>query len=243
MSQIPPVIAHRGAAALAPENTLAAFRRAAALGATWVELDCQLTSDKVPVVIHDLKLRRTSSGRGLICRRSAAQLRDLDAGSWFDPSFSAERIPTLAEALTEIARLGLGVNIEIKPSPGQAEETGRLAMRVASQVWPRRAPPPLVSSFARASLAAVQDERPDWPRGLLSVALPRDWRTALSDLGCVTINLHHLRLSAERVAMIRESGYAVLAFTVNEPERAQELWQWGVTSVFTDHPERLLPLI
>ena len=239
----PPVIAHRGAAALAPENTLASFRRAAEMGARWVELDCQLTADKVPVVIHDLRLGRTTSGRGQVCRRSLAELRSLDAGSWFAPAFAAERIPTLAQALSEIARLGLGVNIEIKPSRGQEAETGRLAMRAAAAVWPQQAPPPLVSSFARAALAAARSECPDWPRGLLATALPRDWRTALHDLGCRTINLDHQRLSADRVAMIRESDYAVLAYTVNDPTRARELWGWGVSSVFTDNLDRLLPLI
>lgn len=243
MQPLPPVIAHRGAAALAPENTLAAFRRAAELGARWVELDCQLTADKVPVVIHDLRLGRTTSGRGPVCRRSLAELRGLDAGSWFASGFSAERVPTLAEALTEIARLGLGVNIEIKPSRGQEVETARLALRTAAEVWPATAPPPLVSSFARDALATARAECPDWPRGLLAIALPRDWRMALADLGCATINLDHHRLNAERVAMICQTGYAVLAYTVNDPGRAQDLWRWGVSSVFTDDPERLLPLL
>lgn len=243
MQPLPPVIAHRGAAALAPENTLAAFRRAAELGARWVELDCQLTADKVPVVIHDLRLGRTTSGRGPVCRRSFAELQGLDAGSWFESGFASERVPSLAEALTEIARLGLGVNIEIKPAYGQEVETARRAMRVAAATWPAEAPPPLISSFARDALATSRAECPHWPRGLLATALPRDWRTALQDLGCATINLDHHRLSAERVAMIRQTGYAVLAYTVNDPVRARELWRWGVSSLFTDDLERLLPLL
>lgn len=239
----PPIIAHRGAAALAPENTLASFRRAAQLGAAWVELDCQLSADKVPVVIHDMRLGRTTSGRGSVCRRRLAELRQLDAGSWFGAPFSAERIPTLAEALAAIAELGLGVNIEIKPARGQEEDTARLALRAATDAWPASAPPPLISSFARSALAVALAERRDWPRGLLAVGLPRDWQTALAELDCATVNLDHSRLNAERVALVRRAGYAVLAYTVNQPTRAQQLWQWGVASVFTDVPEQLLPLL
>lgn len=238
-----PVIAHRGAAAQAPENTLASFRRAAQLGAGWVELDVQLSADKVPVVIHDLRLGRTTSGRGAVCRRTAAELKHLDAGAWFAPTYAGQRIPTLAEALAEIAALGMGVNIEIKPARGQDEETARLALRVAAAAWPATAPPPLVSSFSRPALAVARAEQAGWPRGLLAEALPRDWPTVLRDLGCATINLEHGRLTPERVAAIRQSGYAVLAFTVNEPERARMLWQWGVASVFSDVPEQLLPLV
>jgi glycerophosphoryl diester phosphodiesterase len=240
MPRTPPVIAHRGAAAIAPENTLASFRRAAELGARWIEFDCQLTADKVPVVIHDLRLGRTTTGRGKVCRCDSGHLRTLDAGAWFSPDFSGERVPTLAEVLADAAALGLGVNIELKPAPGQEEETARLALRVAAGVWPDHAPPPLVSSFARASLMVARRERPDWPRGLLSIGLPRDWRSALRDLDCATLNLAHQRLTPERVAAVRTAGYAVLAYTVNDPDRARELWRWGVASVFTDDPQRLL---
>lgn len=236
----PPIIAHRGAAGLAPENTLAAFRRAAELGAAWVELDCQLSADKVPVVIHDLRLGRTTSGRGQVCRRTLCELQRYDAGAWFAPGFAGQRIPTLAEALAEIARLGLGLNIEIKPAPGQEEETAVRALRVAAAAWPATLPPPLISSFARASLAVAKAEHRAWPRGLLVAGLPRDWETVLAELDCATVNLDHQHLSAERVALVRRAGYTVLAYTVNQPERALELWRWGVASVFTDVPDRLL---
>lgn len=238
--QLPPIIAHRGAAGLAPENTLVAFRRAAELGAAWVELDCQLSADKVPVVIHDLRLGRTTSGRGQVCRRTLTELRRYDAGAWFAPAFAGQRIPTLAEALAEIARLGLCVNIEIKPAPGQEEDTARRALQVAAEVWPATQPPPLISSFARPALAVAKVECRAWPRGLLAIGLPRDWESVLAALDCATVNLDHQHLSAERVALLRRAGYTVLAYTINRPERAVELWQWGVASVFTDVPDRLL---
>src|SRR5580704_12278143 len=92
--RLPPVIGHRGAAAQAPENTLAGFRAARALGCAWVEFDVRLTVDGVPVVCHDDKLDRTSNGRGRISKLPLAAIRMLDAGSWFGPAFAGERIPT-----------------------------------------------------------------------------------------------------------------------------------------------------
>ena len=94
-----PVIGHRGAAARAPENTLAGLRRARELGAAWVEFDVMLTADRVPVLIHDETLERTTTGRGEVARHTAAEIRALDAGGWFAPEFAGERVPTLAEAV------------------------------------------------------------------------------------------------------------------------------------------------
>lgn len=111
------VIAHRGASAHAPENTLAAFRLARAQGADWFELDCTLSADGAVVVIHDDTLNRTTSGTGPVADRTLAELRALDAGGWFDPSFAGEPLPTLAEALA-LGDEATGVYVEIKRFPG-----------------------------------------------------------------------------------------------------------------------------
>ncbi len=93
------VVAHRGASGHAPENTLAAFRRAVELGANFIETDLQLSRDARFVAIHDDTLDRTTSGHGPIHGLALAELRELDAGSWFGPQFAGERIPTLEEIL------------------------------------------------------------------------------------------------------------------------------------------------
>jgi len=98
---------------VAPENTLAAFRRAITDGADAIELDVRLTSDGEVVVIHDSRLERTTNGRGWVERTTLADLQRLSAGAWFHRKFSGERIPTLAEVL-RITRTRIGVNIEIK---------------------------------------------------------------------------------------------------------------------------------
>src|SRR5258708_11793081 len=105
---LPRIIAHRGASAIAPENTLAAFRAAAVSGATWVEFDVSLTKDGRPVVFHDDLLDRTTDGTGLLAETPFEILTHLDAGSWFAPDFSGEMVPTLEEDLVTHAGLAMG---------------------------------------------------------------------------------------------------------------------------------------
>lgn len=114
------VIAHRGASAAAPENTLAAFRLAHELGADWFELDCTLTKDGEVVCIHDGKVDRTTNADGEVAQMLLADLKKLDAGSWRDPKYAGEPLPTLAETL-DFARKRIGVYIEIKNSDNDAE--------------------------------------------------------------------------------------------------------------------------
>jgi glycerophosphoryl diester phosphodiesterase len=119
------VVAHRGASAQAPENTLAAFRRALELGSDWVELDCTLSADRQVVVIHDDTLERTTDGVGPVGERTFDELRALDAGVWRDPEFAGERIPLLIEVL-ELARGKAGVLVEVKLRDRDAARRGRL---------------------------------------------------------------------------------------------------------------------
>ena len=108
------VIAHRGASAYAPENTLAAFALAKEMNADWFELDCTLSRDGHVVVIHDDTLDRTTNGEGPVRDRTLAELKQLDAGSWKDPRFAGERLPLLVEALELARERRIGVYIEIK---------------------------------------------------------------------------------------------------------------------------------
>ncbi|MBI1320793.1 MAG: hypothetical protein GC168_17855 [Candidatus Hydrogenedens sp.] len=112
-ANLPIIIAHRGASAYAPENTLAAFELAAEQGAPWYELDCHLSKDGVAVVIHDGDLERTTGVVGQVRDKTLDELKTLDAGTWFSPDFAGERLPTLAEALA-MAKGRIGVYVEIK---------------------------------------------------------------------------------------------------------------------------------
>ncbi len=234
--RLPPVIGHRGAAAWAPENTLAGLRRAKALGCTWVEFDVRLTGDGAPVLCHDPLLDRTTNGSGLVSAKSLAAIRECDAGSWFDPSFAGERVPTLDEVLLLAAELDLGANVEMKSDRGREYATAA-AVATTVQRLRGRTPAVLVSSFLPSALAALRELAPQIPRGLLFRFIPRGWAELALRLGCTMIGADQRRLRPSRVAAIRAAGYKLAAFTVNDPARARLLFDWGVTSVFSDAPD------
>lgn len=239
---LPRVIGHRGAAAHAPENTLASFRKAARLGATMVEFDVKLTRNRVPVVIHDDTLDRTTDGSGPVANADFAALRMLDAGRKFAPEFRGERIPTLDEVLTLALELGLAVNIEIKPCPGREAETAEVALAAARRLWPQDRPAPLVSSFEIESLLKAREIAPDWPRGYLIWDRPAVWAANADAVDAATINISHEKETPATIAEYRATGRPVLAYTVNEAERAKALFDLGVAGVFTDAPDRILAL-
>ena len=123
MLQLPKVIGHRGAMAYAPENTLASFREARRRGATWVEIDVELTADAVPILMHDASLEADDGHR-------PAGGRDARA-----PSCPPE-VPTFEEAIACFRELGLGCNVEIKPREGREAETARVAVETLRRCWP-----------------------------------------------------------------------------------------------------------
>ena len=239
---LPRVIGHRGAAAHAPENTLASFRKAARLGATMVEFDVKLTRNRVPVVIHDDTLDRTTDGSGPVANADFAALRMLDAGRKFAPEFKGERIPTLDEVLTLALELGLAVNIEIKPCPGRDAETAEVALAAARRLWPQDRPAPLVSSFEIESLLKAREVAPDWPRGYLIWDRPAVWAANADAVDAATINISQEKETPATIAEYQATGRPVLAYTVNEAERAKALFHLGVAGVFTDAPDRILAL-
>ena len=148
-------------------------------------------------------------------------------------------MPTLAEAVAVLGELGMGANIELKAARGREAQTGTVAAALLCRLWPSQLPAPLVSSFLQDALAAVQ-ARAFWiARGILFHAVPRNWRVPAEKLGCAAIHADHRSLHPALVAEIRESGYPLLAYTVNDPARAHTLFCWGVTSVFSDVPHIL----
>lgn len=237
---LPPVIGHRGAAGCAPENTLAGLRRAAALGCRWVEFDVRLTADGELILLHDARLERTTNGRGKARALPLSAIGRFDAGAWFDPGFAGERVPSLADAIAVLAEAGLGANIELKAERRCAVETGAAVAELLIRLWPRQLPGPLVSSFVTTALAAARRSAPTIAGGLLLGRVPRNWRRRADALGCTTVNADHRRLRPGIVAEIRRAGYPVLAYTVNDAARARELFDWGVTSVFSDVPHMIL---
>lgn len=238
LSMIPRLIGHRGAKESAPENTLASIREAAAQGAAWIEFDVMLTRDGVPVVIHDDTLDRTTDGHGPMNAVDHAALKRLDAGSWFDSRFAGERVPDFTEVLDLARSLSLGINVEVKPFPGQEEETAATVVSFLQQHWPDNGRL-LVSSFEVPSLETVRRLAPALPLGYLLWEPPADWAAIAERLRADTLNVDQERQTAQSVAEYRATGRPVLAYTVNDAGRAAELFSWGVSAVFTDAPGRL----
>lgn len=239
---LPKIVGHRGAAGHAPENTLAGFRTAKALGVGWVEFDVHLTADGRCVVIHDDLIDRTTDGQGEVGSMVLEELASYDAGAWFDPRFTGETVPTLEEVIDLLSDLGLGANVELKPSPGAEDATATATLELLRAAWPDHLPPPLVSSFDYRSLEVAYEVAPEIARGLLLDTVTDEWRGLAEAVEASTIHCGHTPLTPARAKEIRAAGYPLFCYTVNHAGRAQELFGWGVSGVFTDVPDQILPL-
>ena len=238
--RLPKVIGHRGAAAHAPENTLVSIREAAAQGATWVEFDTMLSAEGRPVLFHDDSLLRTTDREGLVAETAFAELTGLDAGASFDAAFAGETVPSLADALSLVLDLGLHPNIEIKPTPGRDVETAVRVVEVTAEVWPKDRPPPYFCSFSAMALAAQHALQPDWWNGFNALQAGNGWRRQLQALGSRSFHLLDREVTPDLAREIKEAGYGLVVFTVNDPDRASELLGWGVDSIVTDSPKAIL---
>ncbi|MEQ8322113.1 MAG: glycerophosphodiester phosphodiesterase [Rhodospirillales bacterium] len=234
--EVPFVIGHRGAAGLAPENTLVSLRRARIEGARWVEFDVMLSGDGVALLFHDDTLNRTTNGKGLIAKHDFSDLRELDAGSWFNATFAGERIPSFAETIDVLAAEGLGANVEIKPTPGLARETAEAACRMIMENWPDSMPL-VISSFEKDAMAVARDMLPDRDRAMLFNRLPKNWQSVVGKLDCNAVHVSNRSVTEKVVEAVRTQGLPVRVYTVNDPLRAETLREWGVSSVFTDRPD------
>ncbi|MDP2374039.1 glycerophosphodiester phosphodiesterase family protein [Reyranella sp.] len=229
MLQLPKVIGHRGAAAYAPENTLASFREARRRGATWVEIDVKLTADGVPIVMHDESLKRTTGIDRLVTATSRAQL--------------PKDVPTFEEAIACFAELGLGCNVEIKPCQGREVETARVTVETLRRCWPASLPPPLLSSFKAASLVAARDAAPEFARAILLGRIEENWRTRTQEVGAVGVNTNGAKLTAPQAVDIRKAGYALSVYTIDDGDVAKALIGMGVDCIITDAPDVILAAI
>jgi glycerophosphoryl diester phosphodiesterase len=232
----PIVIAHRGASAHAPENTMAAFDLAAREGAAAIELDAQLTADDQLVVFHDVTLKRCTDGQGRVSEKSLAELRPLDAGSRFSPEFRGERIPLLEEVLASLGRRLL-VNIHIKGYPGSRPGlVGRICdlirrLNLGDGVF--------FSSFNPADLRRASKLLPATPRCLLAArGWPGAWARSFGfTFGDYTALHPHWRdVGPRQVVRVHRLRRRVHAWTVNDPAEIARLADWGVDGILTDDP-------
>ncbi len=222
--------AHRGASAAAPENTLAAFQRALDDGADGIEFDVHLSRDGVPVVLHDETLERTTNGSGPVANRRAAQLRQLDAGSWFAPEFAGEPLPTLEETLHLLAGR-LRLNIEVKDA-----RAGMAVFEVLKRFDPADV---VVSSFDHRLLLRLRRAAPDLSLAVLAAA---DWHRAVAraeTLRACALHVCKELVSRSLLAACRRRQLPVMVWTVDDPGHARTLARLGVAGLFTNDPRGL----
>jgi glycerophosphoryl diester phosphodiesterase len=234
-------IAHRGAGLEAPENTLAAFQRGARHGYRMIECDVRLSADGVSFLLHDDTLERTTSGSGQVGGKSWAELSVLDAGTWHSTPFKGEPIPTLAAAAAWCQAHGVCLNIEIKPSPGTASETGQAVAQASRQLWADHPLQPLLSSFSTVALAAARTAAPELPRALLLENRPPGWVEQALALGCVAVIGHWPVWDASAVGQARKAGLRTLAYTVNSAVEADFLLGLGLDGLITDRVDLFTP--
>jgi len=235
------VIAHRGASAAAPENTLAAFRLAIEKGATIVECDVHLSADGVPVVIHDERVERTTDGCGAVSGLTLAELRQLDAGRWRHVRFAGERIPTLDETLALCAGR---VRVVVELKRGGGKELVDAALRSISRTVCDVA----VISFGPEEVRATAERRPDLALGFLigkghfvEHGMARAL-VAARDIGATFFSPQHDVVDRTLVEAAHAAGLPVSVWTVDDPARMTAVGDLGVDAITTNRPEVALGL-
>ncbi len=233
------VVAHRGNASLAPQNTLAAFEAAWRAGADCIEMDVHLTADRQVVVIHDDTVDATTDGTGAVALLSLAEIRALDAGSWFSPNFAGQRVPTLDEVVEFlVARPGIHLLLEAK-GVWSSDEAALVTEPLLAAGLARRA---VVQSFEVPTVAALREAAPGLRRALLlEVALPDGLDALADELDLLSVNPDAALLVADPAFVHRQhaAGREVCTWTLNEP------WMWrtacdlGVDGIITNRPDRL----
>lgn len=221
----PLIIGHRGAAGLAPENTLASFDAAYEAGVGAVELDVYLVEDEL-IVFHDDRLERCTNGSGKLQQQSLAYLRSLDAGQ-------QQQIPLLTEVLDRLPA-GVGMNIELKGQGTGCAVAERLQSLPNLDV--------VVSSFRHTELLnfrTLNQQAPVAP--LFHHWPPAPWRVARK-LGAWSVNLSAAITTKRRVAKLHRAGYRCYVYTVNDIKLATQLLGYGVNGIFTDRPDLMRDL-
>jgi glycerophosphoryl diester phosphodiesterase len=240
---IPRVIAHRGANRFAPENTLAAFLKAKQLGFNWVEFDVMLSADHELVVIHDEELMRTTNSCGQVIDYPYSFLKELDAGSWFGSQFSAERISSLQTVLSFLYEHGLSANIEIKALQNCNELVAAKVLEALHTNAGHFTSPPLISSFSQEVLQIIRKNAQHYLLGFLMHEWMSDWAMICDELQCIAVGVNHRILTQKRVQTIKTTNRQVLAYTVNNKKRAEQLFNWGVNAIFSDCSQEMIDMI
>ena len=233
------IIAHRGASAYAPENTLASFNQALKMGCRFIEFDVMLSADGLPFVFHDTTLKRTSNGRGDFGLVNADYIQSLSAGAWFSKRFKDEKIPSFSEVLVWLLENDVHANIEIKPYPGTESQTAVAVLTHLNRYWPLGKKFPLISSFSSDALVLCRNLSPEIPLGYLMDKWQDDCVKQARKLECYSIHISRRLATKARIQQLKAEGFFVYVYVVNSKQQALKLFELGVDAVFSDYPDLL----
>lgn len=235
----PKTIGNRGAAAYAPENTLAGIHAAADMGVEMVMLSVKLTRDGTAVLFHDDDLIRTTGAGAHMAETDAATVAELDAGSWFGDSFIGEGVPLLEDALDAALERGLAVALDLRPCAGREVETAEAALDAATRIWPEDTAPPVLASASHVTLETCRDMLPEWPRALILEKPAENWAEMADYIAAAAIFIDNAGITRDEAEEVIEAQKPVIVIGVNDPHHAQELMRWGIDAVVTDAPDTL----
>ena len=227
------IVAHRGDSSSAPENTMPAFASTGDGRAEYIEIDIRLSHDGVPVVIHDDTVDRTTDGTGAVADLTAAQLRVLDAGSWFAEDFVGTSIPTLAEVLSHAADTGGALVVEYK---GTWDDEG---IRTTVDLFDAAGVTGAVfaQSFSKKTVARLARARAGFLIGWLTDRIDRAAVTTAQKIGADAVNPAHA--TPLGVALAHEAGLGVFSWTHDEESAGAALTAMGVDGIVTNRPAAL----
>lgn len=229
------IFAHRGASKVCPENTMAAYQKAFEMGADGLEIDVHLTSEGIPVVIHDETVKRTTNGKGYVKNMTLAELQQLDAGSWFSPAFYRERILSLEELLQWICTTPLLLNIEFKNNKINYEDLELKVYELVNAYGMKERT--IYSSFNHYSLALMRSMDPAVDIApLYSAALYEPWNYAKS-FGAASVHPQFKCLPPVILEKLHQNGFSVRPYTVNQEKWLHYFFKWNVDAVITDVPD------
>jgi len=233
----PVVFAHRGASAHAPENTLAAFELALAQNADAIELDVKLSADGRAMVIHDPTVDRTTGSHGRVKELSFAQLRSLDAGSFFSKDYRGEKIPLLEEVFEAVGKRTF-INVELTNYTTPRDSLVEIVCMLVKQFGLQKHV--MFSSFFPWNLSKARVYLPEVPRGLLaSDGWLGAWARSFGfNFGRYQALHPYLKdVTSQQVQRVHRLNRRIHVWTVNAAEDMRRLFHWGVDAIFTDDPQ------
>ena len=205
------------------------------------ECDVKLSSNDVPILLHDDTLDRTTNGKGLAGEQTWQTLAQLDAGSWHSPPYSGERLPSLDIIAEYCITNGFDLNIEIKPTAGTDEHTGKVVAQYAAFLWRNASRKPLLTSFKPAALRTAQHTAPSLQRGLLLHELWAGWLEAAHVLECTAIVCNHKIWNSVSAAKAKNARFKTMSYTVNDKADVQRLTALGIDGIITDRVDIFKP--